>query len=147
MLPSFERKTTPFFVQDEIITCSRALQSLSACQLLVRILQRHDSSRQLDGSQRKSKSTTQAKSDFAAQCEALRAAIRTCSSQLSSRLNEMEEMLKDNTFSLVPNVGTDWSEELYEMFASQNMVVCDRVYKSYFNSCADIRYFLEHTIC
>ncbi|PIO74617.1 hypothetical protein TELCIR_03374 [Teladorsagia circumcincta] len=108
---------------------------------------RHDSSRQLDGSQRKSKSATQAKSDFAAHCETLRAAIRTCSSQLSSRLNEMEEMLKDNTFSLVPNVGTDWSEELYEMFASQNMVVCDRVYKSYFNSCADIRYFLEHTIC
>ncbi|XGW18083.1 hypothetical protein V3C99_002582 [Haemonchus contortus] len=146
ILPPFEKKTTPFFVQDDIITCSRILQTLAACQLLVRLLERHDCSRQSDGTQKKGKSANQPKSEFLAHCEALRAAIRSCASQLKSFLNEVEKMLKDNTFSLVPKVGTDWSEELFELFASQNMVVCDRVYKSYFNSCADIRYFLEHTI-
>ncbi|KAK6041633.1 hypothetical protein COOONC_10172 [Cooperia oncophora] len=147
MLPPLERKATPFFIQDEIVTCSRTLQSLAACQLLVRILERSYSSRQSDGTQKKGKSASQAKSEFAVHCETLRAVIRNSATELNFRLNEMEELLKDNSFSLVPEVGTDWSGELFEMFSSQNMVVCDRVYKSYFNSCADIRYFLEHTIC
>lgn len=146
MLPSFERPATPFFIQREIITCSRVLQSLAACQLLVRILERHAFNRTADGSHKKGKSTGMTKNQFAIHCESLRGAIRDCGSQLSLRLNKIEELLKDNDFNLVPKIGSDWSEELFEMFASQNMVVCDRVYKSYFNSCADIRYFLEHTI-
>ncbi|CAJ0603974.1 unnamed protein product, partial [Cylicocyclus nassatus] len=40
MLPQFEKKAYPFYIQEEIILSSRALQSLAVCQLLVKILAR-----------------------------------------------------------------------------------------------------------
>ncbi|VDM73321.1 unnamed protein product [Strongylus vulgaris] len=147
MLPPFEKKSYPFYIQEEIILSSRALQSLAVCQLLVKVLARAGGIRQNpEGVPKKAKSTSSLKSDFVVHCEAMQASIRRGAARLNSRLNEIEEVLKETAMSLVPKIGTDWNEELSELFASQNVVVCDRVYKSYFNSCADIRYFLEHTI-
>ncbi|RCN46270.1 hypothetical protein ANCCAN_07731 [Ancylostoma caninum] len=148
MVPPLERKMYPFFIQEEIILSSRALQSLAACQLLIKVLERLGGCRHntTENAPRKSKSTNTSKNEFTMHCEALQATLRNGAARLSSRLNEIEEVLKENAFSLVPKIGTDWNEELSELFASQNMVVSDRVYKSYFNSCADIRYFLEHSI-
>ncbi|KAE9418943.1 hypothetical protein Angca_002333 [Angiostrongylus cantonensis] len=146
MLPPFEPKITPFFIQDEIITCSRALQSLAACQLLIKILEKCGSCRFPENASKKGKSTVPAKNDFTTHCEALQAALRNSALRLKLRLDEMEYVLKENSYNLMPKIGTDWNVELYELFTTQNLVVSDRVYKSYFNSCADIRYFLERTI-
>lgn len=143
MLPPFEQKSVPFFMQDEIITCSRALQSLAACQLLVKILERCWFSRFPENIPKKGKSASLAKNDFTTHCETLQASLRSSALRLKLRLDGMEAVLKENSYSLVPKIGTDWNEELYELFASQNSVVSDRVYKSYFNSCTDIRYFLH----
>ncbi|EYC28241.1 hypothetical protein Y032_0008g57 [Ancylostoma ceylanicum] len=148
MLPPLERKMYPFFIQEEIILSSRALQSLAACQLLIKVLERLGGCRHnaTEGASKKGKSSNTSKNEFATHCEALQATLRNGAARLNLRLNEIEEVLKENAFSLVPKIGTDWNEELSELFASQSMVVSDRVYKSYFNSCADIRYFLEHSI-
>ncbi|KAJ1345805.1 hypothetical protein KIN20_000423 [Parelaphostrongylus tenuis] len=146
MLPPFEPKLTPFFIQDEIIICSRALQSLVACQLLIKILERHGSYRFPENAPKKGKSAAVSKDDFTLCCEALQTALRNSACRLKSRLDGMENVLKEDSYSLVPKMGTDWNEELYELFTAQNMVVSNRVYKSYFNSCGEIRYFLEHAI-
>ncbi|KJH53029.1 hypothetical protein DICVIV_00714 [Dictyocaulus viviparus] len=58
MLPPFESKSIPFFMHDEIITCSRALQSLAACNLLIKILERYGSGRFSENVQKKGKSTS-----------------------------------------------------------------------------------------
>ncbi|WKX98147.1 hypothetical protein Q1695_013661 [Nippostrongylus brasiliensis] len=71
MLPPFQMKERPFFIQDDIITCSRVLQSLATCQLLIRTLEKRGGIRHLDGAQRKSKSAGLTKSEFVTHCEAL----------------------------------------------------------------------------
>lgn len=48
--------------------------------------------------------------EFTMHCEALQTTLRNGASRLSSRLNEIEEVLKENAFSLVPKIGTDWNE-------------------------------------
>ncbi|VDL78292.1 unnamed protein product [Nippostrongylus brasiliensis] len=100
-------------IYDDIITCSRVLQSLATCQLLIRTLEKRGGIRHLDGAQRKSKSAGLTKSEFVTHCEALQNCVRSCASQLKSFLSEMDHILKDNGFNLVPKIGTDWSEERY----------------------------------
>uniref|UniRef100_A0A158P8B3 Nuclear pore complex protein n=1 Tax=Angiostrongylus cantonensis TaxID=6313 RepID=A0A158P8B3_ANGCA len=112
MLPPFEPKITPFFIQDEIITCSRALQSLAACQLLIKILEKCGSCRFPENASKKGKSTVPAKNDFTTHCEALQAALRNSALRLKLRLDEMEYVLKENSYNLMPKIGTDWNVEV-----------------------------------
>ncbi|KAK6743921.1 hypothetical protein RB195_010922 [Necator americanus] len=96
MMPPFERKTHPFFIQEEIILSSRALQALVTCQLLIKVLEKLFSTRHVaaEGISKKNKSSSSVKNDFLVHCEALQMSLRNGASRLTSRLDEIEECRK-----------------------------------------------------
>ncbi|VDK80219.1 unnamed protein product [Cylicostephanus goldi] len=61
MLPQFEKKEFPFYIQEEIILSSRALQSLAVCQILVKILTRCGSRQSAEAVNKKNKSASSIK--------------------------------------------------------------------------------------